>query len=133
MKAQASSCCAKDAGKEESCSTHPDSFDPEPAPKANRTGKIVDHKVQLLIAAGAAMAANCEACLNKIVPDLRLAGVDEADIRSAVKVGQFVKDRPAELMKSLADRLTGTHLLTSAPSCGCPADQPMQDGDGNQG
>ena len=132
MKAQGSSCCAKDAGKEEACSTHPDSFDPEPEPKANQTGKIVDHKVQLLIAAGAAMAANCEACLNKIVPDLRLAGVDEDDIRSAVKVGQFVKDRPADLMKALADRLTGTHLSVGASSCGCPADQPMQDGDGNQ-
>ena len=65
--------------------------------------------------------------------NIQVAGVDEADIRSAVKVGQFVKDRPADLMKSLADRLTGTHLSTAAPSCGCPADQPMQDGDGNQG
>jgi hypothetical protein len=32
--------------------------------------EIVDYKVTMLIAAGAAMAANCEPCLNKIVPDM---------------------------------------------------------------
>ncbi|MHC4464646.1 MAG: carboxymuconolactone decarboxylase family protein, partial [Planctomycetota bacterium] len=52
--------------------------------------EIVDYKVTMLIAAGAAMAANCEPCLNKIVPDLLEAGVAEADIRRAVEIGQFV-------------------------------------------
>ena len=42
--------------------------------------QIIDYKVTMLIAAGAAMAANCEPCLNKIVPDLIEAGVAEADI-----------------------------------------------------
>ena len=55
--------------------------------------QIVDYKVTMLIAAGAAMAANCEPCLNKVVPDLIEAGVAEADIRKAVEIGQFVKDR----------------------------------------
>ena len=38
--------------------------------------EIVDRTITLLIAAGAAMAANCEPCLNKIVPDLIEAGFD---------------------------------------------------------
>ena len=59
--------------------------------------EIVDYKVTMLIAAGAAMAANCEPCLNKVVPDLINAGVAEADIRKAVEIGQFVKDKPVSL------------------------------------
>ncbi len=83
--------------------------------------QIVDHKVTLLIAAGAAMAANCEPCLNRIVPDLIEADVAEADIQRAVEIGQFVKDRPAAIMKEAADVLTGTNLSKISTSEGCPA------------
>ena len=84
--------------------------------------QIVDYKVTMLIAAGAAMAANCEPCLNKIVPDLIEAGVAEADIQKAVEIGQFVKDKPAGIMKEAADALTGTHLSEQHKSEGCPSD-----------
>jgi alkylhydroperoxidase/carboxymuconolactone decarboxylase family protein YurZ len=85
---------------------------------------IVDYRVSMLIAAGAAMAANCEPCLNKVVPDLIAAGVAETDIRKAVEIGQFVKDKPAAIMKEAADALTGSQLEGSKKSegCGCPAD-----------
>jgi len=83
--------------------------------------EIVDFKVTMLIAAGAAMAANCEPCLNKVVPDLIEAGVAEADIRKAVEIGQFVKDKPAAIMKEAADVLTGSHLSDPHKSEGCPA------------
>lgn len=85
--------------------------------------QLVDYKVTMLIAAGAAMAANCEPCLNKIVPDLLEAGVSEADIRRAVEIGQFVKDKPAAVMKEAADMLTGSHLSKRRASEGCPADE----------
>jgi hypothetical protein len=86
--------------------------------------EIVDYEVTMLIAAGAAMAANCEMCLNKIVPDLIEAGVGEADIRRAVEIGQFVKDKPAAIMKEAADVLTGSRLSRDSGSgrTGCPAD-----------
>lgn len=85
---------------------------------------IIDYRVTMLIAAGAAMAANCEPCLNKIVPDLIAAGVAEADIRKAVEIGQFVKDKPAVIMKEAADALTGSQLAVPQKSdgCGCPSD-----------
>lgn len=83
---------------------------------------IVDFKVTMLIAAGAAMAANCEPCLNKIVPDLKDAGVAATDIRKAVEIGQFVKDRPAAIMKEAADILTGTQLSDESTSEECPAE-----------
>ena len=88
--------------------------------------QIVDYKVTLLIAAGAAMAANCEPCLNKAVPDLKEAGVDDADIRRAVEIGQFVKDRPAAIMKEAADLLTGSQLYEEPVSGGCPAEAMKQ-------
>ena len=127
---------------------------------ANQVSEIVDYKVTMLIAAGAAMAANCEPCLNRVVPDLIVlgtvvlgaifffrairdgqvrwgfpigigiltataglieAGVAEADIRRAVEIGQFVKDKPAAIMKEAADVLTGTHLSDPVESDGCPA------------
>jgi len=87
----------------------------------NEVSEIVDYKVTMLIAAGAAMAANCEPCLNKIVPDLIEAGVAETDIRKAVEIGQFVKDKPAAIMKEAADVLTGTQLSDPHASEGCPA------------
>ena len=88
--------------------------------------EIVDFKVTMLIAAGAAMAANCEPCLNKVVPDLIAAGVTEADIRKAVEIGQFVKDKPAAIMKEAADVLTGSDLSDSRNSDGCPAERLRQ-------
>ena len=84
--------------------------------------QIVDYKITMLIAAGAAMAANCEPCLNKIVPDLIEAGVAEADIRKAVEIGQFVKDKPAAIMKEAADALAGTRLSEQHKSGRCPSD-----------
>ena len=87
---------------------------------------IVDHKMTLLIAAGAAMAANCEPCLNRIVPDLIEAGVAEADIQRAVEIGQFIKDKPAAIMKEAADVLTGTNLSKKSISEGCPAEAMKQ-------
>ena len=87
---------------------------------------LVDHKVTLLIAAGAAMAANCEPCLNKVVPDLFEAGVAMSDIRSAVEIGQYVKDRPAAVMKQAADVLAGTHLAEGLEAAGCPAEAMKQ-------
>ena len=84
--------------------------------------QIVDYKVTMLIAAGAAMAANCEPCLNKIVPDLLEAGVAEADIQKALEIGQFVKDKPAAIMKEAADALAGTRLSEQHKSEDCPAE-----------
>ena len=89
---------------------------------ASEVSEIVDYKVTMLIAAGAAMAANCEPCLNKIVPDLIEAGVAETDIRKAVEIGQFVKDKPAAIMKEAADALTGSQLADPHAPEGCPSD-----------
>jgi hypothetical protein len=88
--------------------------------------EIADYRVAMLIAAGAAMAASGEPCLNKVVPDLLAAGVAEARIRKAVEIGQFVKDKPAAMMKEAADVLTGSQLADSHQTEGCPAEKLKQ-------
>jgi hypothetical protein len=88
--------------------------------------EIADYHVTMLIAAGAAMAANCEPCLNKVVPSLIEAGVSLADIRSAVSIGQAVKDRPAAIMKEAADVLTGTKLSEESATEGCLLEEMKQ-------
>jgi hypothetical protein len=50
---------------------------------------IIDHKVTLLAAAGAAITADCRPCLNDIMPELEEAGVSESDLRWAMENGQF--------------------------------------------
>lgn len=50
---------------------------------------IIDHKVTLLAAAGAAMTADCRPCLNEVMPELEGAGVSEADLQWAMQNGQF--------------------------------------------
>jgi alkylhydroperoxidase/carboxymuconolactone decarboxylase family protein YurZ len=85
------------------------------------------YRITLLIAAAAAMAAHCEFCLNKVVPDLIEANVSETDIRRAVEIGQFVKDQPAAIMKEAADILTGTTLSRKVgASVDCTREAPDQ-------
>lgn len=55
---------------------------------------IIDHKLTLLAVAGAAVNADAEPCLDKIVHELAGTGVTKADIREAVKSGRFLGVRP---------------------------------------
>jgi len=64
----------------------------------------------MLIAAGAAMAAGCEPCLNSAIPQLIEAGVAEADIRKAVVIGQAARDNSAAIMKEAASALAGANF-----------------------
>lgn len=88
----------------------------------------LDTETQLLISAGAAVAAGCIPCLETIVKMARQAGVEDWKLKIAAKTGQFVKDKPIEMMKACADDLLGTHLQTREGkerlSCpGMPAEQ----------
>lgn len=124
MGANAAGCCDEERERQRACTeSGAESGDGDPG--VGGVSEIVDYEVTMLIAAGAAMAANCEMCLNKIVPDLIEAGVAEADIRKAVEIGQFVKDKPAAIMKEAADTLTGSRLSQDSGSGreGCPADE----------
>ena len=96
-------------GTNEACGCQTDAkLEPEESEKD--ITQIMGREMSLLVAAGAAMGANSEACLNKVVSDLTEAGVPEEQIRGAVVIGQMVKDKPARRMKEAADVLTGSTL-----------------------
>ena len=78
----------------------------------------VDRNVSLLVAAGSAMAAGCEPCLDQLIPSLIEAGVADGDIRKAVEIGQHVKETAAEYMKEVADVLAGTSLADHSTAAG---------------
>ena len=87
----------------------PEESDLEMCPAEN-VERDDNYRIMMLIAAAAAIAANCEFCLNKIIPDLIEVGVTETELRRAVEIGQYVKDKPAAIMKEAADVLTGSKL-----------------------
>jgi alkylhydroperoxidase/carboxymuconolactone decarboxylase family protein YurZ len=93
-------------------------FDIESCP-GDTMEKDDDFRIMMLIAAASAVAANCEFCLNKVIPDLIEAGVSESDMRKAVEIGQFIKDKPANILKEAADTLTGSNLLGQSASGDC--------------
>jgi alkylhydroperoxidase/carboxymuconolactone decarboxylase family protein YurZ len=96
-------------------------------PDQGRTAAgIVDGRVARLIAVGASMAANNESRFTESVESLSADGAHEDEIRVAVQVGQTVKDKPAGIMKTIADRLTGTNLVSEAPAGICPAEKMKQ-------
>ena len=78
---------------------------------AEKMKKDENYKRVMLVAAGSAMAASCEPCLNMVIPNLIEVGVPDAEIRRAVEIGQYVKDRQADIMKEAADVLAGTGFL----------------------
>ncbi len=76
---------------------------------------IIDHKVALLAAAGAAMTAECRPCLDDIMPELAEAGVSEADLRWAIENGQF-SGANAELSTFALDQV---YRADRSKKCAC--------------
>jgi AhpD family alkylhydroperoxidase len=89
---------------------------------AEKMQKDESYKRIMLVAAGSAMAASCEPCLNHVIPNLIEIGVPDAEIRRAVEIGQYVKDREADIMKEAADVLAGTSFLDGEVPEACGRD-----------
>ena len=66
---------------------------------------VTDEIVRELAAVGAAVASNCEPCLEYHVAQARRAGIDSAQLVEAVRAAQAVKDTPARAMLERASRV----------------------------
>ena len=89
---------------------------------------IYSPAVNEMVAIGAAIAANCEPCLQYHYREAQQLGVSKADMARAVEMGAKVKDSPHQVMLKLADRLIGSTL--SKPSSepdGCCGAQSASD------
>ena len=87
-----------------------------------KKGRTLDNETQLLISIGAAVAAGCVPCLQTIAKMARDAGIEGWKLKSAAMTGQFIKDKPMDMMKACSDELLGTHLLKGAgtDTMACP-------------
>ena len=90
---------------------------------AEKMKKDENYERVMLVAAGSAMAASCEPCLNMVIPNLIEVGVPDAEIRKAVEIGQHVQDREADIMKEAADVLAGTSFLDTEIPEQCAQDE----------
>lgn len=71
-----------------------------------------------LVAIGAAVAANCEACLKYHSAQARKLGVSQEDMACAVTMAHKVKEAPARAVLDLANRLLGR--TASPEAAGAP-------------
>lgn len=95
---------------------------------AEPTPTQVTDSVHELIAIGAAIAANCEACFRFHYDVARRLGVSNEDMHHAVSVAQQVKETPARAVLALAERYLHQGSAASADespatateaACGC--------------
>jgi AhpD family alkylhydroperoxidase len=63
--------------------------------------------IDQLVAVGAAIASNCEPCLDYHVSRAREVGIPDEDIARAVRTARKVKETPARSILRLADELLG--------------------------
>ena len=82
--------------------------------------KGLETETQLLVALGSAVASGCIPCLENITGIARAEGIEEKKLKAAAIIGQFVKDQPANNMKTTADQLLGTHLQAALVQSNCP-------------
>jgi SAM-dependent methyltransferase len=90
--------------------------------------KGLDTETQLLIGIGAAVAAGCIPCLEKMVDLADKASIESKKLKAAAIIGHFVKNQPAAHMEVAADRLLGTHLQKAAKTVACPAEVSENEG-----
>lgn len=85
----------------------------------NVSSTALCQKTILLVSTGAAMAANCEPCLNTLVPRLLELGVSTRDIRTAVTIGKETQDSIVDDTWATATAAIGMGEEPEAPRCGC--------------
>ena len=81
-----------------------------------------DEKTIWLIAVGASVAANCQACLLTNAAKAREDGVDEQEIAEAIEIGKMVRTGAVSKMDKyvadLRDVVAAAMSFTSS-ECGC--------------
>jgi AhpD family alkylhydroperoxidase len=81
-----------------------------------------DVRTRVLIAVGAAVAANCHPCLENIAAKARGAGLSDEEIQAAAEVGRTVRAGAAKSMDQLIAALTGSAAPAQSdcdPGCDC--------------
>ena len=70
-------------------SRHPAADDSQRTSIPAELSGIIDHNSALLAVAGAAVSADCDPCLDAVIPGLEGVGISKDDVRTAVESGRF--------------------------------------------
>jgi AhpD family alkylhydroperoxidase len=82
----------------------------------------LDERTMRLIAVGASIAANCQACLQTHVTKAREEGIGEIDIVAAIEIGQMVRRGASSKIDKFALSLTEDNPAfenATVGGCGC--------------
>ncbi len=78
----------------------------------------MEEKTKLLIAVGAALAANCQPCLKITIKKARDNGVEDKEILEAIGVARFIRRNSMAQIDRLASAL-GENADTDEAKGGC--------------
>lgn len=91
---------------------------PTPADESGTALAAMDARTEELIAIGASITAHCQPCLTYHVASARSQGLDEADIRAAIEVGQRVEKGALAAMRRFAESVTDGPTPKAPACCG---------------
>jgi AhpD family alkylhydroperoxidase len=74
-------------------------------------------KIKLLIAVGASITANCQACLKTAVVHAEGVGVDKNEILEAMAIGRVVRKGAFGKMDKFASTIAGNSVQVSEQDC----------------
>jgi alkylhydroperoxidase/carboxymuconolactone decarboxylase family protein YurZ len=87
--------------------------------------RILEPKVQVIVALGAATAAKCKECFTKLYGTAKELDVSDAELRAAVDIGERVGGKSQEFMRAFIEEATHGAVKAHAASgsdtggCGC--------------
>lgn len=82
----------------------------------------LDQRILRLIAVGASISANCQACLETNAAEALKNGSDEQEIAQAIQVGKMVRQGAASKMDRFAqeqDLVALSSVKIAESGCGC--------------
>lgn len=77
----------------------------------------MEEKVKLLIAVGAAVAANCIPCLKTAVDQVRDSGIEKKEILEAIQIGRLIRRGANGKMDQFTSTLTGNNVSGAEEKC----------------
>jgi len=90
----------------------------KPGAAASSVHALFDERVAELVAIGAAVAANCELCLDYHHRKAAALGVSREDMVKAVNLALQVREQPARMMARRAEQLLTPEAAQAGECCG---------------
>lgn len=83
----------------------------------------LNERERLFVALGAAIGSNCVPCVETIVPKAVAAGIEDWELRLALKAADYVRQKPAAKVLSTARAIVDGMKGEVLDDGSCPLDQ----------